>query len=479
MKEKVRTGVFFLAGDYFWQAGVIDDQNGRFAGFAQKIEADVERIIFFLSQHCEVVTSRLLHSTEQAVKEARLFKTEGVDAIIYIPIIWTYDQPIVAFLQEMSPVPILIWAYSPFSGLPQYLKAEEFLGATGAVSVQQSSNILQRYHWDYEVTLGNETEPNTVEDIHAFLKSVAVKRSLIGSRIAVIPSPCRVVVSTWVDEFFLNQKFGIELLYISVEQLNQVIQNVTVERANDYLGYLKSRFPLSNISDETLLASCRQAVGMADLVDEYGLSGIALEDFNEDIYRVLKFRPHLYHPHIGEMGAYIGLEADVSNVLSTLIISRLSGGTGMFNELLSVDTRNGTFLMGHPGPFDFSLGDPDTFRVTRDLEFDSSADCGAWVGFRAHEGTMTFLNFTPEYGRLKTACFQGDALPGSIALEGYVHMIIKPRLPAVPLFKKIVKLGLIQHWGTAYGDLVKELEFFSNIMSLNVQFLTPQEDELA
>ena len=53
-----------------------------------------------LAGEFEVVSSGLIHTTEAAVKEARLFNAEGVAAVVFCPIIWTNDAPVVAFLQE-------------------------------------------------------------------------------------------------------------------------------------------------------------------------------------------------------------------------------------------------------------------------------------------------------------------------------------------------------------------------------------------
>ncbi|HEB32266.1 MAG TPA: hypothetical protein ENI15_15560 [Spirochaetes bacterium] len=50
-----------------------------------------------------------------------------MDAVIFCPIIWTNDPPVVAFIQEMKRVPLIMWAYDPFMGFPKYLKIEMWL----------------------------------------------------------------------------------------------------------------------------------------------------------------------------------------------------------------------------------------------------------------------------------------------------------------------------------------------------------------
>ena len=369
---KAKIGVFFLAGDSWWEAGVCNATQGPYAGFIQNVENDVASITASLSRSFEVISSGLLHTTEQAVEEARRFNAEEVDAIVFCPIIWTNDAPVVAFLRRACKVPLLMWAYDPYGGFREYYRIEVWLRASGPVSVQQSSNILRRFGWEFEVVFGNEKDDAVQRSVGAFVRAAAVKRSLIGARIAVLPSPCRMVMGTWVDEFHLLEKFGVELEYVSVEQYARRIDAITSGEAQAYADWLAEHCEIIDTPKEMLLESCRQALAMARLAEEEHFAGIALEDFNEAFYRLLGFRPHLYHPRLGELGCTIGLEADVPGVLATIIVGRLAGRMGMFNEFYSIDPAQNLVLMGHPGMGELSVGDPDTFAVTPDLEIDES-----------------------------------------------------------------------------------------------------------
>jgi hypothetical protein len=109
--------------------------------------------------------------------------------------------------------------------------------------------------------------------------------------------------------------------------------------------------------------------------------------------------------------------------------------------------------------------------VTYDLEFDATQKRGAWLSYRAKPGMMTLLNFTPEYGKLKATAFRAESLSGPRVMEGYSHMVIKPEIDVVHLFKHIGERGLIQHWGTVHGDITAELEFFMKQMGLDLEIL--------
>ena len=165
MNKKPKVGLFLLVGDSGGGAGVSDAKEGSFVGFLGKVKADASAVTRELEKHFNVVSSGLLHTREQAVMEAQKFNAEGVDAVVFCPIIWTNDSPVIAFIQEMKRVPLIMWAYDPFKGFPEYFKIEMWLRGSGPVSVQQSSNIFKRYNWEYEVVFGNEKEEETIRKI--------------------------------------------------------------------------------------------------------------------------------------------------------------------------------------------------------------------------------------------------------------------------------------------------------------------------
>jgi hypothetical protein len=229
-----RIGFLFLAGESWWEAGLSDAREGPCVGFLRAVERDVE---------------------------------------------------------EARRVPLVMWAYDPYRGFPEYFKIEVWLRASGPVSVQQSSNIFKRFGWDYEVVFGNEKEEETLMEIGAFIRAAVVKESLDGTRIAVLPGPCRVVISSWVDEFYLLERFGVELDYVSVEAFGGMVKGIKDKDALGYVNHLKKSYPVDGVDDATLLESARQSLAFVMLIEDRGLSGIALEDFHPDIYRVLGFRP--------------------------------------------------------------------------------------------------------------------------------------------------------------------------------------------
>ncbi len=84
---------------------------------------------------------------------------------------------------------------------------------------------------------------------------------------------------------------------------------------------------------------------------------------------------------------------------------------------------------------------------------------------------MTLLNFTPEYGKLKITAFTAESLSGPRVMEGYAHMLLKPEIDVTRLFRYIGEQGLMQHWGTVYGDITTELRYLMRQLELSLKIL--------
>lgn len=471
MLSKPKIGVLFLAGDSWWEAGICTAATGPYAGFLQQIENDVAAATAALAKDFTVISSGLLHTTQQIIEEARRFNVEKVEAIVFCPIIWTNDPPVIGFIREANKVPLALWAYDPYGSILEYYKIEVWLRSSGPVSVQQVSCLFRNHGWDYAVIFGNEKDETCLQELLAFLRAATVMKSLTQTRIAMLPGPCQMVMGAWIDEKVLYEQFGVELVHVSVQQFAEIAESISNADAGQYVQWLKEHAKITNTPEDMLLMSSKHALAMVKLTEDLGLSGIALDDFHEDFYKILGVRPHLYHPRLGELGCTIGLEADVPGILATLIMGRLAGHQAMFNEFYTIDKHRDLVLMGHPGMGELSVGDPASFEVTPDLEFDENQKRGAWISYRAKPGPMTHFNLTPDGNRLKATAWTGEAIFGPRLMEGYAHMLVHPDTDALPLFQKIVERGLVQHWGTVHGKILPELRHFARLTGLDLVVL--------
>ncbi|HNR35221.1 MAG TPA: hypothetical protein PKO36_08575, partial [Candidatus Hydrogenedentes bacterium] len=92
MKEP-KVGLWFLAGDSWWDAGVCDAKEGPYAGFLDLVRRDCRAAAAALSETADVVATDLLHTVEETIAAARFFNAQDLDAILFCPIIWTNDRP--------------------------------------------------------------------------------------------------------------------------------------------------------------------------------------------------------------------------------------------------------------------------------------------------------------------------------------------------------------------------------------------------
>ena len=468
-QPKSKIGFVPLAGDSWWQAGLCSGKDPRYDNFLHKLQDSASRVRRLLEERFLVVSPPdLVHTVSQGAAVARQLNAEDVDSVVLCPVVWTNDGPLISFLQEARKKPTVLFAYQTFARLPDYFSIDEWLLDSGPVSVQQSAGILKRFGWTFTSVLGNADESQARQELFSYLAAAAVMKRIKGIRIGMLPSPCKLVASTWCDDFFLLEKLGIGVEYISVSEYRRWIERVSTLRAADYAKSLLDSYDCEDVGYDVLVEASRQTIAMVDLVKEMDLSGVALDDFNSEIYQQLGFRPHLYHPQLGEMKCTVGFEADVANVASTVILGMLATSVGMINELFTLDVPNNTILMGHPGFGEISFADPKTIMVTPDLEFAADQTRGVWLSYRVREGKASFLNFTPVDGKLTAAFFTGQSLGGPRLMEGYSHMLVAPDCAVRTMFKRIVEKGLIQHWGTVLSDVRQEIWDFCSLAGIDL-----------
>jgi L-arabinose isomerase len=132
---------------------------------------------------------------------------------------WSEDQPLLRVLEEMRDTPLLLWCWTPGTSLPMTLTALDLTKWSGPVGAQQVSGALRRSGRKFTFVIGNHNEKETIREIQEFLAAASVARSLRHARVGLVPYRYYVMPNTWVDEFDLMSKIGMDVIYVSVGEL--------------------------------------------------------------------------------------------------------------------------------------------------------------------------------------------------------------------------------------------------------------------
>lgn len=442
-----KVGFLALAARWFWDTKMSDSH------FTEEAQAYIKSIEASLGASNQLISAGLVTTEESAKSAGAKFKEANVDALVACCAMWSEDQPFLRVLEELEDIPLLLWCWTPGTALPESLTALDLIKWSGPVGAQQISGALRRSGRKFTFVIGNHNEKDTIREIQGFLGAAAVAKSLRHARVGLLPYRYDVMTNTWVDEFDLMSRIGIDVIYISVGQLASSAASVKDEEVKSYINGLQGIRVSPQVSPKGLSEAARISLGLAKIVKDQSLDAISIGDCNDELHAVLKCRPCLYLPSVFEHGVVIGSEGDLLGILAQLILARLSGQPTLFTEIFTYDEQQNQILVGHPGMHDIRLAENrSAVTITPDYEYPKE-EAGVWMSFSVKPGPVTLLSITTDQKGFHFVATKGEALPAKGRLQGYPNALVKLNMPLKSFFAATTTVGTTQHWALVPGDL--------------------------
>lgn len=277
------------------------------------------------------------------------------------------------------------------------------------------------------------------------------------------------MTGTYVDEFRLKMEIGPELQYISIQDYKELCDRITDSEVNSYIADLKKNYILSDTTTGTgLYNAARVSLGLAEVVENYNLDAVAINDIADELHRVVGLRPCLGNRKLFDR-AVVSMEAEVGGAVALLMLKMLTNKTPMYTEIFSVDPAENCILIGHAG-----IHDADNLVESRadiiiepDGEYVESEPDSAWMRFRTKGGRVTLLSVFCDVQRFKMVITSGMALSGPHKLLGSPHAYVRLACPLDNFFEQIIRSGMTQHWALVHDDCVEALLALADILELD------------
>ena len=462
-----RLGVLAVTSGWFRDVGLQDADSDTTQEVAKAGAAIVDR----LREFADPVYTGVLFSTADAEKAARLIVAEGVDGVLLVPLMWCEDAIPRAALALLNGIPLILWTYSPGPALPDVVPFQVMLRGSGAVCTMQLSGMLRRDGTPFWSVAGHAEDRSVFQQIRSFARAMAVRRVLRDARIGVLPFACDQMSATWVDEFGLRSRYGVQLRYLELERVRRCAAESTAGQVATFRKALLGSGARLEVDDRNLQEGVRYALAIERIMREERLAGLAMNDVIAEMHASFGLRPCLSNPALSSSGAVISMEGDVATAAAMLALRMFTDDSPFYTEPFSVDYDSNVILMGHAGYHDAANADPAApVRVIRDVEYESSDRfTGAVSFFKYRPGLVTAVNSVWDGEGLRWCCCEGESLPGPMKLEGNSHVVFRPDVPVQELLRKVVDLGVSQHWTFVRGLRAAEVETLCSV--LGVRFL--------
>ncbi len=451
-----RLGVLFVTSGWFRDVGLQSAEGDTSAAVVSTAQGVLAR----LREFADAVSAGVIFSTADAEKAAREIRDADVDGLLLVPLMWCEDAIPRAVLRLLQGLPLILWVFSPGPSLPEFVPFQSMLQGSGPVGALQLSGMLKREGIAYTTVAGHADDPLVYAEIGSFTVGMAVRRRLRGLRIGVLPFPCDQMSTTYVDEFGLRRRYGVELRYLELERVRRTAAACSggeVAAFRERLGASGERLA---VDERNIVEGIRYALALQKVMAEEKLSALAMNDVIPEMHASFGLRPCLWNPALSGAGAVVAMEADVAACVAMWTLRLATGDSPFYTETFSADYAANVVIMGHAGYHDASNADPAVpVEVVSDVEYENSDRfTGAVSFFKYRPGPVTAVNSVWDGSGLKWVCVEGESVAGPAKMDGNCHLVFKPDVSLRRFFEHAVGDGVSQHWIVIPGRRALDLE---------------------
>ncbi len=456
MKKTPKLGVLFTTSGWFRDVGLQTPS----ADVTKEVDALAEETVGRLTAFSEVVCDGVLYSEEMAARAAERIRREDVDGLLIAPLMWCEDQILRAGLKKLGGIPALLCFFLPYDTLPDLVGYQEMIKGSGLVGILQISGFLKREGYNYRTVTGYYRDELLYDTLRRHVGAFAVRRALKDVTCGVLPFRCDQMSTTYVDEFSLRKRYGVELKYLELRRFRDEAENISQDEIDVFTELLKKEGQVIEVDEKNLSEGVRYALAMEKIIFDEAIDIFAMNDIIEEMHACFGLRPCLSNPRLSDAGVVVTMEADIAAGVCMYVLQHFTEKTPFYAELFTADLEKNAFLMGHPGYHSTRMRDERyPVRIVSDVEYENTDPfTGAATFFKYRPGPVTAVNSVYNGERLRWTIFEGFSLEGPPKMEGTPHLFCRVETPVHKLCSRAVQIGVSQHWIVVPGHIKNELE---------------------
>ena len=441
------------------------EEGGKLRAFMTE---DRNRIITQAAKYFDVCDGGNLVQPDDADRISVFFEGQNIKVLIIVSMFWSGDKPLLKLLRCLAQLPLIYWCYAPDETLPDHMLMYDLYRRSGAVGAMQNCAPLARMGKKYSIVFGSPGSKDLEKELGDYAAAYDAFFALEGTRIGQFCGRYEEMTGTYIDEFRLLARFGINMAYITPGRLLKAAESIPDKEIHTYMDELDRRCENKGVSKQALYYAVKVSMAVERVAKEEDLSIIAIEDFNVEMHGIFKTRPQLWVPGLTERGITVAMEGDVNAALAMWISRRLGKTTPMYTEMFAFDQKRNGVLFGHASMQDLELAGNNPLTLIPDAELCMFTESeGAWVHFKGKPGPVTANSIFGAEGDYTAAMFTGSAEYSDI-LDIHPNVFVKLDMPVRDFFKVLMKRGMNQHFSVSYDDIAEKWRRFCEIANLDL-----------
>lgn len=434
--EKLRLGVVPIKRS-FLSMEVARAQKEEILAEIRKIKPDHVEII----DVNDIAEQGIAYKYEDIAPIVRKMKDRRVDAL-FLPFCDFGEESVAAGIAMELKVPTLVWG--PRDTAPNRFECR---GRDTQCGIIAATKVLARCGVAYSYIVNSPTDSDTFRGGYTtFLRCCEIVKAMKHLRIAQIGNRPQPFMSVIANEGELLEKFGIELVPVSLQTVARYADALMAQKDAQYLQYLEEftrRVDCSPMEEcgegEKIGRSVALALAIQRAMQEADCSVAAMECWSAT--EVLGALPCIAMGELADRGMPVACEGDINGAVTLAMLRACAMGEGspFFADLTIRHPENDNAeLLWHCGPFPYSLKDEQAQAQMRE-------GSGKWPLKR---GEITVCRFDSLRGQYAVFAGEGHATSGPETTGTYVWLETQNW---EKWEEKLVFGPYIHHVGGAYG----------------------------
>ena len=282
-------------------------------------------------------------------------------------------------------------------------------------------------------------EKNIARTIYEMSKYYICKRNMDEANLGVIGHPSDWLIASKVDYKTAKEKFNVNLIDISTDELKQEIEKGYVDHI-PHLSVLKQKAASSEVLDGAL----KIYSGLKRIIKKYDLKGFTLRCF--DLISEYKNTACLAFALLNEEGITATCEGDVPTLITMFVIKSALNLSSFQANPSRIDVKDMSVLFA-----DCTV----PINMSEDYELMTHFESGLGIGVRGklHKGKVTIIKINPE---LDHTLFISGEIEENTTYENCCRTQIKVKIDEDGLFD-LIKTPFGNHVVIVYGDVIDSI----------------------
>lgn len=467
-----RVGLFSAGHEPYWE---------QFPGLKDQLELNAQILKSRLrAMGVEVVDAGLVDTSRSAVQAGEYLRTHPVDLLICNVATYATSAVVLPVVQRAG-VGVVLVGLQPTPAMDCRLSTtfDQLLHDNVTSLPEISGALLRAGKRPLGVVVGTlHDDPRADREIEEWCRVATVLRAVHNARIGYLGHTYEGMLDMHSDPTMFHAFFGLHVAMVEMCDLEARVSKVTRESMEDMKAEIRRIFhfaepgvdPITGpVRDEDLDWTARVAVGLRQLVQDFGLDGLAYyyRGWGGNLYERIAANMIVGSSILTGSGVPIAGEADLKTCLAMLIMDRLGMG-GSFAEFHPLDFLDDIALVGHDGPAHILISDDRP--VLRDLSvYHGKRGRGLSVEFKIKTGPLTLLGLTQTFaGRFKFVAATGESVPGEIPRSGNTNTRVRFSLPVAEFVERWAMEGPTHHFALGVGHATAVLDKVARALGIGM-----------